>query len=255
MNFKNLILETQLAFSLLTAIPMPGFKAEDRGFDLASCVWAFPLVGIVLGFLTGAIYYLCSVLGLSAFLSALICISAMVLITGALHEDGLADVADGFGGGQERSHVLDIMSDSSLGTYGTLALILTLGGRVGAVSQIGKPEIVIMALVSAACLSRTSCLFIIAGLPPARNIGLGYSIKNPGNSKIITASILCLGCILLLLDFKFVPLIVGTAMIVTLIMWRLARNIIGGFTGDVIGASLLLTELSVLLVLAVLFNR
>lgn len=251
MKIKHLILEVQLAFSFMTTIPIPAFNAENRESNLASCIWVFPLVGVVLGLLAGSIYYLSIVVGLNVFLSALISVSTMVLLTGALHEDGLADVADGFGGGYGRNQVLSIMSDSSLGTYGTLALLLVMAGRVGAVYQIEQPLLVITALISAASLSRTSCLFIFAGMSPARQTGLGQSVKNPGFAEIISACILCLICNILLLDFKLVLLILGVALIVTLIIYRLAQSIIGGFTGDVIGASLLLTELAVLLTLAV----
>lgn len=257
MNLSVRISEIRLAFSFLTILPIAVSGVDEEEIDLSSCVWAFPLVGVSLGLLAGLVYYFCWIIGLSSLLAALASISALVLFTGGLHEDGLADLADGFGGGRDSEHALTIMRDSTLGTYGTLALILIIGGRVGAVSQIGttEPGFVISALISAACLSRTCCLLVIAGLPPARSAGLGHSIRNPDTTNLMGAGALCLICIILLLDYKSLLLSVGVAVMITILLLKQARKKIGGFTGDVIGATILFSELAVLLCICVSLNN
>src|SRR5271168_821970 len=99
---------------LLTRLPV----GRSGGSDLARTVWAFPVVGLVVGLLGGLVYWALARLGVPAFLAASWAFVAILLVTGAFHEDGLADTVDGFGGGRTRERKLEIMRDSRIGAYG-----------------------------------------------------------------------------------------------------------------------------------------
>ena len=125
-------LKTGLAF--LTRLPLAG-SAPATGSDIAHVSWTFPVVGAGVGAFGALVYWLADGLGLDPILSAILAVAATLLITGALHEDGLADTADGFGASVSRERKLDIMRDSEIGTYGASALILSFMLRVGAVGE------------------------------------------------------------------------------------------------------------------------
>ncbi|MBO6957023.1 MAG: adenosylcobinamide-GDP ribazoletransferase, partial [Rhizobiales bacterium] len=109
-----------------TRLPLPELarEVEDPIVSADRFAPAFATSGVVVGGLGGLIAILAVTVGVTPLLAALIATTAMVLVTGALHEDGLADCADGFGGGRDRDRKLEIMRDSAIGTYGVLALIL-----------------------------------------------------------------------------------------------------------------------------------
>ncbi|MBF0335337.1 MAG: adenosylcobinamide-GDP ribazoletransferase, partial [Alphaproteobacteria bacterium] len=117
----------------LTRLPLPHLRDPAR--PLAACMWAFPLVGAVLGLTAGACFA-----GLASLLpplpAALVALALLVLATGGLHEDGLADLADGFGGGRDRDHRLEIMRDSRTGSYGALAVGFSLALRAAALAAL-----------------------------------------------------------------------------------------------------------------------
>ena len=116
--------EIKLAFAVLTRLPCGPEPGEQ--VQIGNAAWAFPLVGIAVGLISGSIY-LAATLVLPALPSAILAMIAAILATGALHEDGLADVADGFGGGTSRNDKLRIMRDSQVGSFGVVALVATLG--------------------------------------------------------------------------------------------------------------------------------
>jgi len=119
------------AIGLLSRLPVPVDTdlATRRG---ARAAWAYPLAGLVVGALAGLVAQVALWLGLPPSIAALLALAAMIAITGALHEDGLADSADGLWGGWDRARRLEIMKDSRIGTYGVLALGLTLLLRAAA---------------------------------------------------------------------------------------------------------------------------
>src|SRR5579875_2043895 len=163
------------ACRFLTRLPLGGARGEAVPPILADTVWAFPLVGLVVGLIGGIAYAIASALALPALAAALIAIAATVLVTGGLHEDGLADTADGFGGGATREDKLAIMRDSRTGAYGVLALIFSLGLRTVAVADIAARWHVLAALVAAHALSRGVMPVAMRWLDPAREDGLGAS--------------------------------------------------------------------------------
>ncbi len=149
---------------------------------------AFPLVGMIVGGVGGAAFWIGNVLHLPALISALLAIAATILVTGAMHEDGLADCADGFGGGRDVSHKLSIMRDHAVGTYGALALLLSVGLRAGSLSVLG-PEEAVLALVAAHSLSR-GLLPLVACMKPARQDGLGAPYASPPRTILAQAVVI-----------------------------------------------------------------
>ena len=141
----------------------------------AEAVWAYPVVGAAIGAIGGAVYWITHSLSCPPALAALCALVAMILATGALHEDGLADFADGLAGDtKERS--LSIMRDHQIGTYGVIALMLSLAMRTTAITLIAEPRAVMAALIAADAASRLSAVLIMAALPPARArwpVGIG----------------------------------------------------------------------------------
>ena len=120
--------ETIAALHFLTRLPIPFVRTLDLP-PLAEAMRFFPLAGAIIGAITSAALIGLNMLGVPSLLAAALGLAVGVLITGALHEDGLADVADGFGGGRTREVRLEIMRDSRIGTYGTIALCLTFIAR------------------------------------------------------------------------------------------------------------------------------
>ncbi|MFT7596440.1 MAG: adenosylcobinamide-GDP ribazoletransferase, partial [Paracoccaceae bacterium] len=125
--------DVAVAFVLLTRLPLP--TLPDHAFARqAHAAWAFPLVGLVVALLAGGMGWAALRLGLPASIAAGLVLGAQIMLTGAMHEDGLADTADGLWGGFNADRRLEIMKDSAIGTYGVLALILSLGLRWAALT-------------------------------------------------------------------------------------------------------------------------
>ena len=142
-------------------------------------VRAFPLIGALLGLCGGLAFAVSSALGIPDLVSGIIAISIIALATGALHEDGLADMVDGFGGGHTVATKLSIMRDSRIGAYGVIALITVLAAKVGALADLGSIGIVICSLICSAATSRAAMPAMMRWLPPARRSGLSAQIGQP----------------------------------------------------------------------------
>ena len=126
--------EIRLAFSLLTRLPVG--QIEGQVPPLAASGWAWPLVGAVVGAIMALAGGVGLWLGLPPVMVAILSLAAGAWVTGAMHEDGLADVADGFGGGRDRARKLEIMRDSRVGSYGVLALILATAFRAAGLAAL-----------------------------------------------------------------------------------------------------------------------
>jgi adenosylcobinamide-GDP ribazoletransferase len=224
------------ACAFLTRLPLGGTREDLPAPSLAQAAWAFPLVGLIVGVSGGIAYGIASALALPAFGAALIAIAATVLVTGALHEDGLADTADGFGGGATRDDKLAIMRDSRTGAYGGLALIFSVGLRAAAIADIPTHWQVLGALVAAHALARAVLPAALRLLPPARSDGLGAAAGQPEQNPALIA--LGIGLVLAVIGIGLragLSAALATALIAAAIGW-LAQRQIGGQTGDVLGA-------------------
>ena len=150
---KSLLKDVYASVVFLTRFPAPGWPAAAER-PLSSGMWAFPLAGVPVATVGGAVYILCDLLELPVAVAALFAVLALIVATGGLHEDGLADLADGIWGGSTPDRRLEIMSDSRIGAYGAIALIVSVAGRAAAIAAIGDPAFVLGALVAACAVSR-----------------------------------------------------------------------------------------------------
>jgi adenosylcobinamide-GDP ribazoletransferase len=247
---KALGAELVAAFMLLTRFPLGRLgrvRAEDA---FAGAVWAYPIVGLVIGAVGAGVYAACTRTSVPPLLRAIFCLGAMVLATGGLHEDALADTADGLGGGRTRARKLEIMRDSRVGTFGVLALAFTLATRGAAVVSLGSAARVAAALIAAGGLGRGAMLVPLLVLEPAHTDGLAAGLRTSTSHRLL-AGLLIAGAIPLLL-LPIVPALDATAaaLIVALAASFLARRQIGGYTGDLLGATEIITECAVVAVLA-----
>ena len=174
---RQRLIELAAAFALLTRLPVHRF-ALPRLTVPAEAVWAYPVVGAAIGAIGGAVYWLAHSLSCPPALAAICAILAMILATGAMHEDGLADFADGLAG-ETKERSLSIMRDHQIGTYGVIALVLSLAMRATAITLIAEPHAVMAALIGAGAASRLSAVLIMTVLPPARRDGLSASVGSP----------------------------------------------------------------------------
>jgi adenosylcobinamide-GDP ribazoletransferase len=223
--------------------------------DFAKALRALPVAGAIIGAAGGAALFCARAVGLPALPAAVCAIAALVAVTGALHEDGLADVADGFGGGATRDKKLEIMRDSRLGSYGGIALALTLMLRVTSLAALTERGLgpAIAALICAGAVSRTAGLSPLLLSAPARRDGAGAAMPRPTDEALRLALILSGAASLPLL---FAGLSVGqvlsadiAAALAAFAVTRLAERQIGGYTGDVLGAAQQAAEIAALLAL------
>ena len=233
---------TALAF--LTRLPLP---ETDRSPDLARATRAMPLAGAAIGLFGGAIYWLSAALGLTPAISGLLAVAATILLTGALHEDGLADSADGIFADAEPARRLEIMRDSRSGAYGVLALLLSVGLRAAALAALAGPGPAMAALIAAHALARALPPAVMAWAPLARDDGLAASAGQAETGHAWTALGLGAGIAMAFLGPGAGLVALLAAGAVGFAGFRLARARIGGYTGDVLGAIEQLGEIAVLL--------
>lgn len=225
---------------ILTRLPVG--RIADTPPPLAKSVWAFPLVGAVVGLAMAIVFMLALTIGLPVLAAAFMALGMSVLTTGGLHEDGLADMADGFGGGATTARKLEIMRDSRIGSYGVIALIIVLGASASAIAS----GLSALAFVAIGAASRATMLLPMILLNPARDDGLGHGATVTLGPPVYVALALT-GVALAAAG----ALIAGYVMLlIAVIIAILARRQIGGQTGDVLGATQKLTECAGLLTAA-----
>ena len=197
-------------------------------------------------------FWLAAWIGLPPWIAALLALGVTVWLTGALHEDGLADAADGFGGGRDRERKLAIMRDSRIGSYGVLALILSLGLRAAALAALAEPAAVMAALIAVHAAARAPLPLAMAAAPLARGSGLAAATGRPGLLPALIALALGLAVAMLALGPAAGAASWLVASVAAVIVLALARAQIGGYTGDVLGAIEQAGEIAALLCLVAL---
>ena len=251
--------ETLLALSFLTRLPIPFVRTLDMP-PLAQAMRFFPLAGAVIGAIIAGVLIGANMLGLPQLLAAVIALAAGTLVTGALHEDGLADVADGFGGGKTREHRLEIMRDSRIGTYGTIALVLSYLARAAIYETLSAahPLTVLALLAGAAAFSRALVVDLLWATRPARSDGLSVFAGRPSRRSalfsLITGGVGAAAAAGVVLSPEISVAAIAAAGLMLALMRALCMRQIGGQTGDVCGAVQVLTELTMLSVYASTFR-
>ena len=254
---RDFIDDTARSVAFLSRVPMPQRHFIDYDGRLSRAVRAFPLAGVLIVLPAAALAAMLSALHAPPSLLAIATLALQVLVTGALHEDGLSDSADGIGGGRDRDSALAIMKDSRAGSYGVVALILSFGLRAAAIAALAAaltPSGLGMALLAVAAASRTAMVWHWSLLPPARRDGVAASVGEPENRATLLALASGIGISALLLlphgTLASFALASAAAVIAVLVFNRIALRKIGGHTGDTIGATQQLAEMSVLFALA-----
>lgn len=246
---KGLITDVNTSLAFCTRLPFV-HSAFAEGADIARASWAFPLVGAGVGLLGGLVCWLAASVGLHPFLSGVLALGTTMFATGCLHEDGLADTADGMGGGTTPQHKMDIMRDSSIGAYGAASLTLSMMLRAGAIASLAEPGLMASALFAAHAGSRAGLPALMRLVPPARIDGLSAGAGRPPLNSVVIAALL--GVIALIVGLGFSGGLIALALVVTatFIIGRLCITQIGGQTGDVLGALEQVSEILILLVAA-----
>ena len=227
------------------------YSGAITGGDLARASWALPLIGVLVGGVGGLIYAIALALHLPPLPSALLAVAATVLLTGAMHEDGLADVADGFWGGSTRERKLEIMRDSRIGTYACLALVFSVAIRAAAVAALATPAAAAAGLIAAHAGARSVMPMFMRVMPLARSEGLAASAGEPPAGAAFAA--LALGFLVLILALGLVAVPAAFAGLgAAYLISKLAERHIGGRTGDVLGGAEQFAEAAILITAAAL---
>lgn len=236
------------AFALLTRLPLPAAAPLGRS---AAAAWAYPLAGGGLGLIAGMVGALALWLGLAPMLAAGLGLATLVISTGAMHEDGLADAADGLWGGWDKARRLEIMHDSRIGSYGVLAIGLSLLLRAAALGVLFAAGHVFAPLIVAGALSRAALAPMMALLPHAREDGLSVATGRPGAATAWLGVALALGLALILTGGAGIVAAIAVSL-AALAAGLIARAKLGGQTGDILGAAQQLSEIAALLTLSAL---
>jgi adenosylcobinamide-GDP ribazoletransferase len=247
---RTAVRSVRAAFVFLTRIPIGGhpYVASEWGWAPAH----FPLVGLALGAALAALHRLLWPLG--ALADAALVLSASLLLTGALHEDGFADTSDALGGAFDRERALEILKDSRVGTFGACALLVSLIGRVALLARLGRDATWALPLVS--CAARVGPVWQMVVLPYVLRAGTKSAhltqIRTPQAMSatawllVVEGAAVVLRCASVARLFML-SLVLGAITATT--AWRYARRV-GGFTGDFLGATEQLCELAGYAVLA-----
>jgi adenosylcobinamide-GDP ribazoletransferase len=231
-----------------TRLPVSG-AATITGTDIARAGWALPVAGAIVGLIAALVYGLARLADVPPFLAAGLTVVASLVVTGCLHEDGLADVADSFGA-STRERKLEIMRDSKIGTYGVCALFMSLLLRSSALASIADPALAAPVLVAAHMAGRAGMPLFMRLVPPARADGLSVGVGTPPSASATAA--LLIGIVALAIGLGPAAGVCALALLAAafvFLAWLCMRQI-GGQTGDVLGALEQIGEIVVLLVAA-----
>jgi adenosylcobinamide-GDP ribazoletransferase len=233
--------------SLLVCTRLPFSSAPIGSDDVARAGWALPVAGALVGAAGAAVFWSASELRLPPAIAAALGLAATLAVTGCLHEDGLADTADGLGGGWDSARKLEIMRDSRLGAYGACALAMSLLLRWATLAALAGPAQAAAALIAAHVVARAALPAFMLAVPPARADGLSAGAGRPSLQAAVMAALI--GVLTLALTLGLSAMAIGLALATSagFLMARLCLRQIGGQTGDVLGALEQTIEVVVLL--------
>jgi adenosylcobinamide-GDP ribazoletransferase len=247
---QKLLGDIALCLVFFTRLPLPHFETKDSVF--ARAIWAAPVIGLAVALVGGVVYALAVLLGLAAGPAAALALAATMAATGCLHEDGLSDTADGFGGGKDREKKLQIMRDSRIGSYGACALAFSILLRWSAISELGSSIAVLCGLIAAHAASRALLPAFMQMLPPARTDGLSAGVGEISSDTALAAA--ALGALALLALGLSGAIAAALCLGIVFFLFRsLCLSQIGGQTGDTTGALQQAGEITVLLVASAIF--
>jgi adenosylcobinamide-GDP ribazoletransferase len=244
--------DLKICIQLLTRLPVY-ISDSQEGFSISGASRLFPIVGAIVGIIAAAVLWVGSWFTFPSAILALLALLTMTLVTGALHEDGLADTFDGLGGGLTREQKLSIMRDSQIGSYGVMALLFSFGLRWAALTEITEHgfDVVLMSLIATAAASRAALPAVMHFIPVAREDGLSVGAGKPSFDRAITALLIGVGFLLFLLGFRTCIVAIGlSALVAGMFVYFVAMRL-GGQTGDVLGATQQITETTIFLAILI----
>ncbi|MDR6264174.1 adenosylcobinamide-GDP ribazoletransferase [Roseobacter sp. N2S] len=231
------------AFTLLTRLPIP-VNHQLAGERAARAAWAYPLVGAVLGLIAGLIALGIAALGVSSGIAAAVALGALMMLTGGLHEDGIADCADGFGGGATLTRRLEIMKDSRVGAFGAAALIVAVLARWSGYDSIISVNW-LTGFIAVGTASRLPMVLVMYAMPLARPSGLAAQVGLVSAPTAIIAALLTIFLCLISVGLLALPMIAIAVLSCLPLCW-LAWRRIEGYTGDVLGGCQQVAEIAAL---------
>lgn len=240
--------DLKICAGVLTRIPLPP-SALPEEISVSDASRFFPIIGGVIGLIGGIVMMFAAWLSFSPMIVAIFGLLTMAVVTGALHEDGLADTIDGLGGGQTRERKLAIMHDSQIGSFGVVALIFSFAVRWAALSAIagmGAGQAA-LAVIAAGAASRALLPAVMHYVPVAREDGLSADAGRPGFDRAGVAFIIGVLFLLFCLGFQTGIVSLGLVVLAAAMFVYFVANRIGGQTGDVLGATQQISEAVVLL--------
>lgn len=259
MTEANLVVDTARSVGFLSRLPVPDRFFEGHDGSLTRASRAFPLAGMVVTAPAAVILGLTLGARLEPLVAALLAYALIAMTTGALHEDGLSDAADGLGATRDRERALTIMRDSRIGSFGAAALILSYGLRASALAAVATvlgPLATLAAFLAVAALSRAAMVWHWRVLPPARTDGLAVAMGGPDGASALFSTVSAAVIAALLVGAAAGPVqalgAMAAAAAATAGFSRYVRSRLGGQTGDTIGATQQLSEIAALLALALL---
>lgn len=212
---------------------------------LGEAIWAAPLAGLAVALLGVLAFEIVNFLGVPTLPAAAVTLAAILLTTGLLHEDGLADVADGFGGGKTPERKLEIMHDSRLGTYGAAALLMSALIRWTAIANLVSHEQVLFGLIAAHVASRSIFARLLIDTPLASQSGLAATVGAISDNSAWLS--LLIGAVSLLLLGPFAAFVTALVCVIAVVAFRqICLRQVGGLTGDTLGAAQQLVEITIL---------
>lgn len=246
-RFRKAVRPFLTAVMFLTRLPCPRWVTHDS-VDLARSTVYFPVVGALVGGI-GAGVFLGAHLIWPPIVALIVALAAVTWSTGALHEDGLADTVDGFGGGWTEEDALSIMKDSRIGTYGVLGLLFVVAAKLAVLATM-TPIGIVKALVAGHVLGRWSSLPLIWQYEYVREASatstpIAWSVTS---FRLVLGTVGAAAIVALVLQAQALP-VLGAALCVTGLAGWFFRRSIGGITGDTLGAANKVVELSTYLVL------
>lgn len=258
MPATNYIDDLARAISFLSRIPVASSYFEDYDGNLGRVSRAFPLAGALVAMPAAAMLGLLLAFDADPLMAALLSLGVLTLTTGALHEDGLSDTADGLGGGRDRERALQIMKDSRIGTYGAIALFFSFAIRAAALAAIARelsPLSAALTLPAISALGRGALVWHWSSLPAAKPDGVAAAAGQPGSAEMRTALVTAVIVFAALLwpDWHFAPLI-SAAIVVSIFAYLFTgfvRRKLSGHTGDTIGATEQICEIAAFCTLAI----
>ena len=252
MKINEILEDISIAIIVLTRLPINNIFSINQNIEIHRGQWAYPLVGASIGFFLFLLICLFEGIGVPYQISALISLSLGILLTGALHEDGVADFFDSLAGKDYTSRQ-KILKDSRLGTYGVLALIIVFLLKYLLILELESRLALACGLIACSSLGRFSILLLVNYSEPSKQAGLTKHLKKVNNRTIILCGIFCMLWIIPAgLPAIIIMTIFGYAFIYLFMKFIIHVN--KGLSGDILGLCVIFVEIFSLVIITAFFN-